>query len=95
MKGLVPGVISPPTSVGKNPTVEVHMKDAENHFMYHHRPELEFSAWTSLFLDSFCRYLVFVLGKAAELKFCPTRVGAGRMLVKERKHTGHHCQDMD
>lgn len=38
---------------------------------------------------------MFVLGKAAGLKFCPTRVGAGRMLVKERKHTGHHCQDMD
>lgn len=54
VRGLVSGFISPLTSVGKNPTVEVHVKDAENHFMYHHRPELEFSAWTSLFLDSFC-----------------------------------------
>lgn len=50
----MPELISPLTSDGKNPTVEVHVKDAGKYFMHQHRPELESSAWTSLFLDFFC-----------------------------------------
>lgn len=56
----MPGLISPLTSAGKNPSVEVHVKDAGKHFMQHHRPELEFSAWTSSFLDSFCADILYL-----------------------------------
>lgn len=54
VRGLMPELIFSLTSVGQSPTVEVRVKEAGKHFLYHHRPELEFSAWTSLFLDSFC-----------------------------------------
>lgn len=96
-RGLMPGLISSLTSVGKNPTVEVHMKEAGKHFLHHHRPELEFSAWTSLFLDSFCAAILYLCLEKQQSwsSFSPTRVGAGRMLVKERKHTEHHYQDID
>lgn len=70
MSGLIP----PVTAVGKNPTVEVHVEDAEKHFMHHRRLKLEFSIGTSLFsLDFYpiatllCRYLVFSLGKVVEI----------------------------
>lgn len=56
----MPGLISSLTWAGKNPAVEVHVKDAGKHFMHHHRPELEFSAWTSLFLDSFYAGILYL-----------------------------------
>lgn len=56
----MPGLISPLTSVGKNPTVEVRVKDAGKYLMHHHRPELESSAWASLFLDSFCAAILYL-----------------------------------
>lgn len=80
------GLISPLTPVGKNPTVEAHVKDAMKHFMRRRGPELEFSARTGLLSLDFspnaallCRYLVFALGNVVEMKFCPT---TGRLYVK-------------
>lgn len=62
--GLMPGLISSLTSLGKIPLLQVRVKEAGKHFLHHHRPELEFSAWTSLFLGSFCAHILCLcLGK--------------------------------
>lgn len=96
-RGLMPGLISSLTSFGKSPTVEVHVKEVGKHFLHHQGPELEFSARTSLFLDSFCAHILCLCLEKQQSwsSFSPTRAGAGRMLVKERKHTEHHYQDID